>query len=265
MPILLGRDFDGRDREGASKTVVVNEALVRHYFRDQNPLGGRFAFEGAGPTQQYAIVGIVKDAKYNSLREETSPFLYLPFSQNSNLGVPGTLVVRTDGDPLSMVNAVRREVKAIAQNVPIVQLKTLDQAVEESLIQERLMARLSGSFGLLALLLACVGLYGVMSYAVARRTSEIGIRVALGAREQDVLWLVLRETLLLVTLGITIGLPVALASTRLISSRLFGLTPMDPVTISASTLLLAAVAALAGYLPARRAANVDPMVALRYE
>ena len=174
-------------------------------------------------------------------------------------------MVRTMGNPTNLITAIRHEVQTMDKNLPVFDVKTLTQQVGESLFQERLVATLTSFFGLLALLLASIGLYGIMSHAVVRRTNEIGIRMALGALSGDVLWLVLWETLLLVLIGVGIGLPVALVATRLISSQLFGLTPNDPLTLTIATLLLLAVGAVAGYLPARRASRVDPMVALRCE
>jgi ABC-type antimicrobial peptide transport system permease subunit len=169
------------------------------------------------------------------------------------------------GNPAAVISLIRREVQALDRNLPVFGIRTLADEVDRSITQERLLATLSSLFGLLALLLASVGLYGIMGYRMARRTNEIGIRMALGAQRGEVIWLVLRETLWLVVLGVCIGLPAALASTRLISSRLFGLSPADPATIAAATLVMVAVAAFAGYLPARRASRVDPMTALRYE
>jgi ABC-type antimicrobial peptide transport system permease subunit len=175
------------------------------------------------------------------------------------------LELRTAGDPRSAATEVRSALAGIDKGLPATKLKTLSEQVDDSLDQERTISQLSSVFGLLALTLACVGLYGVMAYRVARRTSEMGIRMALGAGSSDMLWMVLREALLLVLAGIAMGIPAAIGAGHLISSLLFGLTPSDPVTISLATLLLVAVAVLAGYLPARRASRVDPMVALRYE
>jgi ABC-type antimicrobial peptide transport system permease subunit len=173
--------------------------------------------------------------------------------------------VRVAGDPVQLITAVRQAVQSVDSNVPLFAVKTQSEQVDQSLARERTFAQLSTFFGLLALLLACIGLYGIMSYGVTRRTQEIGIRMALGARPGNVLWLVMRETLLLVLIGVAIGLPAALAATQLIASMLFGLMPNDPVTISAATIFMIGVAAFAGYIPARRAARVDPMIALRYE
>jgi predicted permease len=265
-PILLGREFGPGDDGNAPKVAIINQTMARTYFADDNPIGKRIGLYGQGwENNQTEIVGVVKDSRYDNLRRTPRPLVYTPFLQRDSNLEGMTFMVRTVTNPVSLMDRVRREVQALDKNVPLFNVKTLTAQVETSLIQERLIATLSGFFGLLALLLACVGLYGIMSYAVIQRTNEIGIRMALGAQHRDVLWLVLRETLLLVSVGMAIGFPIAFAATHLISSQLFGLTPMDPLAISASTLLLAAVAALAGYLPARRATKVDPMVALRYE
>jgi ABC-type antimicrobial peptide transport system permease subunit len=173
--------------------------------------------------------------------------------------------VRTAGNPMNWAPAIRQAVQGLDKNVPLSHIKTQTEQIDETIINERLFAKLTSFFGLLALGLACVGLYGTMSYAVVRRTNEIGIRMALGAEKRRVLGMVLKESLLLVAVGIALGLPIAFAATRLVKSFLFGLTPTDPLALLGSTLLLAAVAALAGYLPARRAARVDPLIALRYE
>jgi ABC-type antimicrobial peptide transport system permease subunit len=187
----------------------------------------------------------------------------VPFEQN--LGVPMTLYVRTVGDPAKVTSAIRREVQAVDANVPIYNVRTLEAQLDESLSQERLMATLSSWFGAFALLLASIGLYGVLAYSVTRRTNEIGLRMALGAEPGGVIWMVLREALLLVGTGVAIGVPLALALARSVSSLLYGLKPTDSLTISAAVALLFAVAATASYLPARRASRVDPMIALRYE
>jgi predicted permease len=258
IPILLGRGISASDSETAPKVVVINEAFARHYFPNEVPLGKRLGDD----TQ---IVGVVKDAKFDSLQNETKPTIYVPYLQDLERTGQMNFEVRTIGNPTAMIRDVRSAVTAVDRNLPLFDVKTQVQQIDESLVQERLFARLSTLFGMLALLLASIGLYGVMSYAVARRTSEIGIRMALGAERGEVLWLVLRETMLVVAIGLGVGLPAALASTRLIRNRLFGLEPTDPLAISVATFTLIGITVLAGYLPARGAARTDPMVALRYE
>ena len=258
IPILIGRGISARDSETAPKVVVINEAFARHYFANEVPVGKRL-----GDNTQ--IVGIVKNAKFNRLQHEAPPTVYVPYLQNLESIEGMNFEARTVGNPTAIVRDVRSAVAAVDRNLPLFDVKTQVQQIDESLVQERLFARLSTLFGMLALLLASIGLYGVMSYAVVRRTSEIGIRMALGAECGEVLWLVLRETMLVVTIGLGIGLPAAVASTRLIRNRLFGLEPADPLAISGATLVLIVVTVLAGYLPARRASRVDPMIALRYE
>jgi predicted permease len=266
IPLMLGRDLSAKDDQTAPKVAIINETFARAYFPDENPVGKRFNFEGrSNKGEEIEIVGVARDAKFSSVRTETPLTVYLPYMQN----VPGlgqmNFEVRTAGNPSELVAAIREAAQAVDNNVPLFEVKTQNEQVEQSLTQERIFAKLSAFFGLLALLLACIGLYGIMSYGVARRTHEIGIRMALGAEARDVLWLVMRETLILVLLGVAIGLPASLAATQLISSMLFGLTPTDPVTISLATIFMMGVAVFAGYLPARRASRVDPMVALRYE
>ncbi|MCW5558257.1 MAG: FtsX-like permease family protein, partial [Verrucomicrobiae bacterium] len=210
------------------------------------------------------IVGIARDAKYFELRGEMPPTVYLPYFQDNTAG-SAYFTVRTTGDPAAMMAMIRQAVREVDGSLPLGDLRTLRQQVERNWAQERFFASLSSFFGLLALLLAAIGLYGVMAYGVTLRTNEIGVRLALGAQRGDVIRLVMRESLLLVTLGIGLGLATALALTRLITNWLFGLTPNDPGTMAVATVLLITVAALAGYLPARRAARIDPLVALRCE
>jgi predicted permease len=263
MPLLAGRDFTPQDTKQSQRVAIINESMARRLFGSENPLGRRF-----GPPYVAAwemeIVGVVKDTKYRSLREQAGPMYYLPFYQAGMQGQM-TLVVRTASDPTMAAAAVQREARALDDAMPVFPVETLTTQVEASLSQERLIAMLSSIFGLLALLLACIGLYGILSYTVTRRTNEIGIRLVLGAHPQHVLRLVFRDALRLVLLGIAIGGTAAVAATRLISSQLFGVKGADPLTIFLAGLILLAVAALASYLPARRAARVDPRVSLRYE
>ena len=259
-PILAGRDFDFRDNETAPKVAIVNESLARRVFAGESPLGHRLA----GAT----IVGVVKDARYNGARDQPRPVLYHPLFQHGRdqeyrWGYV-SFELRNRGRA-GLLEEVRREVAAVDHNLPIFRIRTLEAQTEQSLLRERLLATLGSFFGALALLLACVGLYGLMAYAVARRTGEIAIRLALGARRGDVLWLVLRETLGLALVGTAAGVPLALWAARYAKSLLFGISPSDPLTIALTVAVLTAVATLAGYLPARRALRVDPMSALRCE
>jgi len=251
--------------EAAPRAAVINQTMARDFFGHDNPVGKDFYFlDGGLQAAHFQVIGVVTDAKYTSLRETPQRAYYLSYFQNPSAGSL-TFLLRTTGNPVSFGNAIERAVRELNSRLEVVGLKTMDDVVNESLAQERFIGQLASFFSLFALLLACIGLYGVMSYAVNRRTNEIGIRMALGARGRDVVRLVLKETMLLVAVGVSIGLGVALATTRLISSLLYGLTPTDPFTIAVAALLMIAVAALAGYLPARRASRVDPMTALRYE
>ncbi len=266
-PILLGREMGLQDTASSPRVAVINATMAHDFFGNQNPIGRRFGF-GDNPKHSgdIEIVGVAADAKYSNLRQKPEPMAFLPCLQDQgNAAYVWEVELRTVGDPRSAAAAVRSALAGIDKGLPATKLKTLSEQVDDSLEQERTISELSSFFGLLALTLACVGLYGVMAYMVARRTSEMGIRMALGARSRDVLRMMLREGLFLVLAGIAVGIPAAIGAGHLISSMLFGLTPSDPVTISLATLLLVAVAVLAGYLPARRASRVDPMVALRYE
>jgi predicted permease len=267
IKLLLGRAVGVDDTESSPKVAVMNEALARQIFGKANPIGRRFSFgKPKTAADEYSIVGVVQNAKYEELRQPAPPTVYIPYTQMAERGWPSAYFeVRTAGDPLVMVPTLRRIVSAMDRDLPLSDVRTESEKIDQALMQERLFARLSSFFGGLALLLACLGLYGVMSYSVARRTGEIGIRVALGAQRRDILGMVLRETLLLVVVGIAIGLPVALASTRWISSFLYGLKPDDAVTIATAGGFMIAVALFSGFWPARRAARVDPIVALRYE
>jgi len=261
--LLQGRSFNEDDNETAPKVALLNETAARFYFEDRNPVGAQLSFNRntkAAPAV-YQVVGVVSDSRYNSLREPDRRSVYLPMPQSLDQLGRLTLAVRGDGRPVELTNAVR----AAGDDILVTYIATLNEQVDQSLLQERLLATLALFFGLLALLLACIGLYGVMSYDVAQRTHEIGIRMALGANATQVLRLVLGQTLVWVALGIALGLGGALLGTRWAKSLLFGLQPNDPLTIALATLTLLTVAVVAGYLPARRATRVDPMVALKYE
>ncbi|HEY9431621.1 MAG TPA: FtsX-like permease family protein, partial [Blastocatellia bacterium] len=278
MPILVGRDFGPQDERppappnsqpGAPPSMagvpplyaVINQAMAHFFFGNENPVGRRFITRR---DLQVEVIGVTKDAKYTNLREPTPRTYYLYyFQQPQREGM--TFQLRASGGAADYAATLGRLARELSPQAQVVGLRMMTDVVNESLTQERFIAQLGSAFSLFALLLTCVGLYGVMSYAVTRRTNEIGIRMALGARGADVVRMVMMETILLVAIGMAIGLGAALATTRLISSLLFGLEPNDPVTIAAAALLMTLVAAFAGYLPARRAARVDPMTALRCE
>jgi predicted permease len=263
--ILMGREFTDADRAGAPKVAVVNQAMARYCFGNGNPLGRRFSIPGwAGDNSMLEIVGVVENMKNYKLREPAPPAAYVPFSQSPNTFAT-TFEVRTASDPESLINSARRVVEEADSRLPVFDVKTLDEQLDETLVQERLVASLSTLFGLLALSLTCVGLYGLIAYSVGRRTHEFGVRMALGAERGDVLRLVLAEGIRLALAGVALGVAAALVVTRFASSLLFGVKPTDPLTFAVAPLVLTAVALLACFIPARRATKVDPMVALRHE
>jgi putative ABC transport system permease protein len=265
-PLLAGRDFDDRDAPGAPQVVIVNEAFARKFFEGANPVGRIISVEGEAGKQDrvYQVVGVVKNTKYYNLREDFLPIAFLPQSQALQVPPGATFVLRTSG-PIG--EAMKRVKTAVAEVNPAIgiEFRILAGQVRESMMRERLMATLSAAFGILAGLLATLGLYGVISYMVARRRNEIGIRIALGADRASVVWLVLREAGLLLVAGVTIGALLAVAAARTAATLLFGLQPHDPVTLVSAIALLVAVALAASYMPARRAAALDPMTALRDE
>jgi len=263
-PVLLGRDFTAADRSGAPMVAVMNQTAAQFYFGGDNPIGRRVSMPGyRGDSSWVQLVAVVEDAKYHDLREQPTPMVYIPLFQSPESGV--TFEIRTGMNPAAAATAVLNAVQATDGRLPVFGVKTLQDQLDDSLVEERLVASLSSAFGVLALLLAGVGLYGLMAYAVNRRTNEIGIRMALGAEPLQIARMVLRETLLLVGLGLAIGIPASMIASRLIASELYGLAPGDAITILLATAVMAGIAALAGYLPARRASRVDPMIALRYE
>jgi predicted permease len=261
MPLLRGREFTFQDDARAPKVAIINETAARHFFGDENPIGRRIGVGTAGDT---ILIGVVKDAKLNSLREEMPHVMYRPFLQS---GPPRrmTFAIRTAVPPMSLLTALRRELDAYERDLPLFGFTTLKDVVEKSLAQERLFAALSSLFGLVALALAVVGLYGVMAYSVSQRTREIGLRIALGARSRSVRSLIVAQGMKVVIGGLAAGALAAFGLTRIIASRLYGITPTDPLVVASVSALLALAALLACYLPARRAARVDPMEALRYE
>jgi predicted permease len=263
IPLLSGRTITIRDDENAPKVCVVSAAMARKFFGNQSPIGRHFTFERTGAEYQVEIVGVARDIRKADSKDQIWRAVYCPMLQDLPLG--GTIVlVRTAGDAGSVIAAVRGQFQTIDKNL-FLDVRTMYRQMDDSVFFQRFLATLSGAFSLLALLLACVGLYGVMAYSVSRRTSEIGIRMALGAGRGTVIRMVVTETMRLVGTGMLIGLVAAWAATRLIANALFGLSPMDPMTVISAILVLAIVALLSGYAPSRRAARVDPVVALRHE
>ncbi|HEY6331045.1 MAG TPA: ABC transporter permease [Blastocatellia bacterium] len=264
IPLSRGRDFSWTDRDGTPKVAIVNESMARHYFGGADPIGQFVSIPGfVGDASWIQIVGEIRDIKVHDLREPETFMLYLPLFQLPEGGA--TFEMRTVMDPTFAETAAFGAVKAIDSRLPVFSTKTLAGQIDDSLVQERLVASLSEVFGLVALVLTCVGLYGLMAYSVNRRTCEIGVRMALGAERAGIARMILREALLLFACGLAIGLPAAALASRFIASQLFGVTPADPITFSAACVLMAAVAITASYLPARRAASIDPMQALRTE
>jgi predicted permease len=269
VPLLLGHPFGPQDTPASPFVAVVNETFVQEYLPNQNPIGRRMSIGSPFKAPGAEIIGVVADSKYYNLREKPKPMAFFSLWQagaDKHLDAyAGELMIRTSRDPSGAIAEVRRVLIETDSRLPILGAQTLHDQIYESLNQERMITKSCSFFGLLALVLACIGLYGTMAYSVARRTNEIGIRMALGAQRSRVLWLFLRDSVALVALGLTLGLPLAMSTTRWIKSLLFGLPPVDWLAFGGTLVLMVAVSGLASYLPARRATKVDPMVALRYE
>ena len=266
IPLLLGREFSAADTETSPKVAIISESLARKFFPNVNPLGRRFGFDSAQSSGDIEVIGVVKDVRHHLEEQRLPEAAWIPYTQaTTEMYGQMNFLVRTTTDPASVIPALRERVRSVDKSLPLVGVETQEAEVDEYLGDQRSMATLLSFLAALALALATIGLYGTMSYAVGRRTRELGIRFALGAQRGEVLRMVLRETMSLAVIGVAIGVPVGLAAARLLSSMLFGVKTTDAATISTAILVMCATALLAGYLPARRAIRVDPMVALRYE
>jgi putative ABC transport system permease protein len=264
IPLLQGRAFDAHDVMKAQNVVIINETLARRYFPGTDPIGKRMTLNDENPKEEdwATIVGVVKDTKQRELSGEAAAEMYWPYAQSPHRSM--TLMIRTTR-PESAVNAVRREVKALDPNLPLYGIRTMEDAISESISAARFRTSLLAIFAAVALVLAMIGIYGVMSYSVTQRKQEIGIRMALGARVMDVLKLVVRDGMSIAVIGTIVGLAGALAITRLMATLLFDVSPTDLGMFALMTFGLLLVALFACYIPARRATKVDPLVALRYE
>jgi predicted permease len=266
IPLIAGRTFNSEDRENSSKVAVINETMARRFFPNSSPIGHRF---GIGETPDHPgekeVIGVVKDAKYFTLNEGSQMAAYFPCTQNP--GFFGNFVVRyaPGANRQEIIFRTRRSIAEINSNILVGSVSSLEEQIDRSIATQSLIARLSSFFGILAVFLACIGIYGVLSYSVARRTSELGIRLALGAQSRTLLWLILRESILLLILGLAVGIPVALSSTRILKSMLYELSPLDPTAITVAIAAVAVMTIAAAWLPARRATKVDPLQALRTE
>jgi predicted permease len=258
--VLRGRAIAASDTAGAAAAAVINEALARQLFGTSDVVGRQFRL-GLRTDTPLEIVGVAADARYTSMRADPPPTAYLSYRQQPVSAF--TLEVRTEGDAKAMAPTIREAMREVDAALPLVDLRTQDDQILASLTEERLFAGLATLLGAVTLLLSGIGVYGLLAYAVTRRTQEIGVRMALGAARGSVRWMILRQSLVLAGIGLGLGIPAAMYGTRVVESMLFGLTPRDPVTIAAAALVMALVALAAAYLPARRASRVDPIVALR--
>ncbi|MDE3197331.1 MAG: FtsX-like permease family protein, partial [Acidobacteriota bacterium] len=267
IPVLAGRPVDERDEFSPQCAAVVNELFAKKFFPGQSAVGRHFSLHNGKSPVDIEIVGVAKNSLYSSLKKETPAVAYISWPQTLPLWSAGGIdfEVRTVGDPFALANSVRQIVHDAAPRMPVGQFSTQARQIDATISPERTFASLCTCFGILALAIACVGLYGSMAYSVSRRTSEIGIRVALGAQRRRVIWMVLRDVLLLSGAGLVIGSAAAWESSRLVASFLFGLKPNDPLVFAGAVLVLALAALAAGYAPAWRASRIDPMEALRHE
>jgi predicted permease len=266
IPLIAGRTFTAQDQQNSPKVAVINESMARRFFPDSSPIGHRFSI-GEAPEHpgEIEVIGVVKDAKHFSPDEGSLMAAYFPCSQNP--GFFENFVVRyaPGTNKQEIISRVRRSIGEINPNILVNSVSSLEEQVDRSIATQSLIAQLSTFFGILAVFLSCIGIYGLLSYSVARRTGELGIRLALGAQSQTLLWMILRESLLLLLIGLAIGIPVALTSTRVLKGLLYQLSPLDPAAITVAIAAVAVMTLAAAWLPARRATKIDPLQALRTE
>jgi predicted permease len=262
-PVLLGRDFTDADSAAAPKVAIIDETFAKRYLANREPVGHRITMSG-GRGSEYTIIGVVANSKYTGVRDNGKPTAYIPYTQVRGVSAMH-FDLRTSGNPATLLLEVRRAVRELAPDLPLLEPMTQQEQFESSFALGRLVARLSVFFAMLAALLVATGLYGTLAYTVSRRTTEVGVRMALGAQRGEVLWMILRQSLGVSLVGLAIGIPLSIAGTRLVSSMLYGVTPGDPLTFLAAFAGITVVAIAASLIPARRAASVDPIMALRYE
>jgi predicted permease len=265
IPLVAGRTIDANDHSRAPRVAVVNETAARTLWGSESGIGRMLSMQ-SDPAVDFEVVGVVRDSRYTSPRDPMPPTVYLPYAQTA-LGRLGgmNVVVRAAVPPATLAEAVRAAIVEVDRNVAVTNLRTQENQIDETLGTERVFMRLLLAFGGFALLLASIGLHGMTAYSVARRTSEIGVRVALGARNRDVLWLILRQVIAITASGLTIGVAAAFALSRFVGSFLYDVEPTDPMSVAAAVVIMAMVATAAGFFPAQRAARLDPLTALRYE
>jgi predicted permease len=269
IPMLVGRDFEERDRLGSQSVAVINEVFAKANFGERNPLGQHVTLWEPGTEQRLAremeIVGVSRDARYGGLTRAIPPVVYIPYDQGYPQPNQMVFALHTSGDPLQYVNSVREIVRQADAGVPVSDVRTQATDIDRTINQEVTFARLCSGFAILALVIACVGLYGAVSHNVARRTGEIGIRMALGAQRRRILWMVLREVLVVAAVGLAIGMGTALGTSKFVAAFLYGMTPNDPLALTLAVMILLSAALLAAYVPARKASRIDPMTAVRHE
>jgi len=263
IPVLMGREINEKDQTALQRVAVVNEIFARKYFGNANPIGRRFGLESK--KAEIEIVGVSKPVKHQAIQQDIPPVVYLSYGQDLDSLFSMNFEVRASGSPLAMAEAVRKIVRDMDPRIPVANIDTQDRIIDETISQQRTFAALGGGFAVLAVLIACVGLYGTMAYSVARRTAEIGVRMALGAQRAKVVRMVLRDVIVLVAAGLAVGVPLAVAASTAVQSFLFGVQAKDTFVMVGAPVLLLIAALAAGYGPALRASRIDPWRALRHE